>query len=1221
MDRCKKVFSLLLAIVLLWTVFPGVVFSEDTSQTNGGDAFVYNCGKGDITVEWPTLDSNSEDDIFNEDGSYTIQLEDDAFFPYEIQFQYGGKKWVETFETSDSTVVIGGHEINVSSNYNGSSLSQIGVYVDGKYIAAKSETKHFSGGSPRSLLPLEEYDLTLDLTSYSPSELKNVKIETILNDSTKDDESAPDDYKTKAVFWNFPEGSSSDNFPKIGTGTVDLSGNIDSITIIVGSESQLDKNNIKYRIEIKKSSISPFFHAELYAQDKDGTRNPIDDEYIYIYGGEVSFKLPISLSLQDEYFLNIYSDNNNIYDNIKIYEGSFDTDEDAKKNGTDITDQIYGKDAGYKKNYSTAKSFTIVYKFKEELISITKFSVQVNQKKEEEGSKEPKINFSGLYYDNESGREKASYYTFSSSASDIKKRTVTLEKGYAADREYYAGFTCDNAQVEKAVVGHFDSLEQAINETDIKDALFPGDITNNGGYLANYKDGVNFTIFTDNNKLYKYTIIAQQMPASTATFFYIDGVEGIDRDKFYSVSSKNDSSVGMFEYQAFIINDTDVNLTKLKPIFRKPSEGSVFVNGKEQFSGTSEQDFSKGPVQYTVEAENGIDHKNYWITFVKRQSGTPKLFVVQDGEKPGEREIFFNRFTNHYDIFIANIGTEKLTGLNAELQNPQNIKLDDYWKLGGDGINELAGLSENSNNNSYSEERENIAKIRLLPDGRGEISGKLIISSDNGESVILNLIGFAGSPAIITDIIEDGVQYVPYSFLLQTDNKYDWNKVTFEWRNGELPDGMILRPSGELYGVPTVTGNFHFEVTAENSDSRFDNSVKEFDLTIKENTDENVASEIDGGYSIQTAIPRYFSRVQDYEFKSEGEYSNFIDFWIDGEKQIKNTDYKVEEGSTKITVLSQTFSKYGTGTHTIAAEFRVGGDANKDLKRTAQNYTLNTNSGTNKPSNNSGNHSSSSNSGGGSSNSSSGGSSSSGKKPLLNGSSGSSASNRTNLDGISSNGVSNGTFSNNNSNSNALQENIESTSQETTNAQAVAQQINLTRIKNANYISLTRLQKLASDAQQAGLIPQLEVDTMILDALRTIVGVRVGINPALANSDLQLAALPNSPESIRIKALFEKYFSNEIPVVIDFSQKGSFGQIADIAVKVPTNLNAEELVLYSYNSEENTYWKIQEHSAWIDVNGYLHFKTDYAGTTLISQGDLTKRITLVCVLSSFFTRI
>ena len=100
-----------------------------------------------------------------------------------------------------------------------------------------------------------------------------------------------------------------------------------------------------------------------------------------------------------------------------------------------------------------------------------------------------------------------------------------------------------------------------------------------------------------------------------------------------------------------------------------------------------------------------------------------------------------------------------------------------------------------------------------------------------------------------------------------------------------------------------------------------------------------------------------------------------------------------------------------------------------------------------------------------------------------------------------------------------------------------------------------------------------------------------------------------------------KYFSNEIPVVIDFSQKGSFGQIADIAVKVPTNLNAEELVLYSYNSEENTYWKIQEHSAWIDVNGYLHFKTDYAGTTLISQGDLTKRITLVCVLSSFFTRI
>lgn len=1238
MNRCKKIFSLLLAVVLLCTAFPGIVFSEGAPQT-GNNTFVYNCGKGDVSVEWSILDSNGGDDIFNEDGSYTIQLEDDAFFPYEIQFQYGGKKWVETFETLDSTTVIGGHEIHVASNYNGNSLSQIGVYVDGKYIAAKPEPKHFSGGSPRSLLPLDEYDLKLDLTSYSPSELENVKIETVMNDSTKYDENAPDDYKKNAVFWNFPDGS--DNFQKIGTGTVDLSGTY-SITMIVGSGNQLDENNIKYHIRIDKLD-TPYFYAELYDQAEDGNRNQIDGLRYINNNDEFIFKIPITSSLESEYFLNIPFDRYSSDDdyNITIYEGFFDTLEEAEKNGKNITDQVYKKDmtvkdAGYKADFSTAKPFTIVCKMKNgKLASLKQFTVVVEHEEAEEPDTKFGMTFNGLYVENESGnRYSASYRNLYSTdnLTGVETVTVTLYKSYLADKKYYAGFEChsvnnwnnvDNTKVIKAVLGHFDNLQQAANEPDIKNDLLPEDIGVSGGYLTNYKDGVNFTFFVGDD-VYKYTVIAQENPGSGDTYLNIEGAEGVEHNKIYKVYNEHESGAEQFGYQILMLSDETVDLSTLKPVFSTASGIEAFVAGKKQNSGESIQNFKNGPVQYTAVAENNREVKNYWVSFINRQIGKAKLFVVQDGKKAEEREIFFNGYTdNHHDIFIANIGTETLTGLNVELQNPKNVKLDDYWKVGGKGNNELKGLGENLNQSlggygSVTEEQNNIAKIRLLPDGQGEVSGKLIISSDNGGSYTINLTGHAGDPRIITDKIDDGVQYVPYSFLIQTDNQYNWNKVTFGLTDtdGDLPDGMILRPSGELYGVPTQTGTFHFKIRARNSSSSFKNSTKEFTLVIKKNTDANVAGEIDGGYRIETAVPRYFSRVQDYEFKSEGKLGYFIDFWIDGEKQIKDTDYKVEDGSTKITVLSQTFSKYGTGMHTIAAEFRVDGDVNKDLKRTAQNYTLNTSSGTSRPSNNGGNHSS--NSGGGSGGSSSG-SSSSGKKPLLNGSSGSSAGNETNLNGTYSNGASNVTFSNNNSN--ASQENIEGTSQETTSTQAVAQQINLTRIKNANYISLARLQKLASDAQQAGLIPQLEVDTMILDALRTIVGVRIGINPALANSDLQLAALPNSPESIKIKALFEKYFSNEIPVIIDFSQKGSFGQTADIAVKVPRNLNAEELVLYSYNSEENTYWKIQEPAAWIDANGYLHFKTDYAGTALVSQGDLTRRMTLVSVLSSFFTRI
>ena len=53
-------------------------------------------------------------------------------------------------------------------------------------------------------------------------------------------------------------------------------------------------------------------------------------------------------------------------------------------------------------------------------------------------------------------------------------------------------------------------------------------------------------------------------------------------------------------------------------------------------------------------------------------------------------------------------------------------------------------------------------------------------------------------------------------------------------------------------------------------------------------------------------------------------------------------DYTAESGSTRITVSSQTLKNKAaqTGNNTIAAEFRVDGDMDKDLRRTAQNFHL-----------------------------------------------------------------------------------------------------------------------------------------------------------------------------------------------------------------------------------------------------------------------------------------
>ena len=83
------------------------------------------------------------------------------------------------------------------------------------------------------------------------------------------------------------------------------------------------------------------------------------------------------------------------------------------------------------------------------------------------------------------------------------------------------------------------------------------------------------------------------------------------------------------------------------------------------------------------------------------------------------------------------------------------------------------------------------------------------------------------------------------------------------------------------------------------------------------------------------------NRISDQLFVSTGQYGEFIDFWLNGEKLVEGEDYTKESGSTRITIRRQTFEKKAKrGTNTLAAEFRVQGDRSKELKRTAQNFRL-----------------------------------------------------------------------------------------------------------------------------------------------------------------------------------------------------------------------------------------------------------------------------------------
>ncbi len=195
--------------------------------------------------------------------------------------------------------------------------------------------------------------------------------------------------------------------------------------------------------------------------------------------------------------------------------------------------------------------------------------------------------------------------------------------------------------------------------------------------------------------------------------------------------------------------------------------------------------------------------------------------------------------------------------------------------------------------------------------------------------------------------VPDAVKYLPYALAIQLDDSNgEWNNATFSITKGSLPRGVELKANGEVYGVPTETGEFKLTVTVQN-DNGTKTSSQNILLKVLENTDENVAKFTDtkDGYGIEKRVEdKYVSQITDQEFICEGAYAQFVDFWLDGNKLVDGLDYDSEEGSTKINIRAATFEKYSSvGTHTIVAEFHKSNGSNYvefNLKRTAQNYRI-----------------------------------------------------------------------------------------------------------------------------------------------------------------------------------------------------------------------------------------------------------------------------------------
>ena len=587
--------------------------------------------------------------------------------------------------------------------------------------------------------------------------------------------------------------------------------------------------------------------------------------------------------------------------------------------------------------------------------------------------------------------------------------TVMLEPGFPANAKYLFSMRLnipdddtawrDNglSYVKKAVVGYYASeADIPSSAADIKEQLFSDAYNGRGGYAADFSKGVTFTIVDTDGVLYHYALTVIAYDAATArewgvdrhTYFSINGAmkaETADGTSgHYASYSMPDTADSYYRngYQTVFLmdkstdsetgrrSDVPVTASTICPDFYINEGAAAYasVDGSsavKQVSGVTEIPFTSGKaIPYSVTAADGEHVGNYWVTFLTQQAG-PKLFVnaannevhyaTVDGQKMPQREVFLNREYGYYhDVFFANIGDRDIEGLYVRLENAQNVKLDDYWTIGDTKTLSAFTTTESRDpdgNYVYDGELANFAKVRLVPenDELGLISGTLVIGYTGSgttpvEEVRIHLTGIAGDPMITTRSVVDGVKFVPYSSVIQTNSLH--GGMAFSLTDGALPDGLTLKSNGEIYGIPTKTGEYRFTVKAVYNKIEKTACEQTYYLKIQDNTDENVlaVNESSQGYKLLDAVDKELS-ISDIPtagvlFRSEGAFGDFVAFFLDGKKLVQGTDYDADEGSTRITIRAQTFQNAGRGTHTIAAEFRAGGQADGEMKKTAQNVTV-----------------------------------------------------------------------------------------------------------------------------------------------------------------------------------------------------------------------------------------------------------------------------------------
>ena len=272
MQTWKRWLASVLSVLMLVSALPATAMAENTESE---DIVIYNLKNCEVSVgsDAELYEAGELDALFDENGAYTITLENDALFPYEVQFTYDGLTWVEWFTSPDSVVTVGGHDFSVvSERTDPDALVQLGFYVGDEFVLAYPESK-FNIAGTFSLLPLRERSLYLDLSEYFPEELKNFSISALAAEMNIDE--------TIAVWarWGYYDENGrrvaeNDNYVCVSdeNATIDLRSSYrysssSYMELIVGTADQLDPDNTRYEVYISTGSMYGFFDVSMYTTD------------------------------------------------------------------------------------------------------------------------------------------------------------------------------------------------------------------------------------------------------------------------------------------------------------------------------------------------------------------------------------------------------------------------------------------------------------------------------------------------------------------------------------------------------------------------------------------------------------------------------------------------------------------------------------------------------------------------------------------------------------------------------------------------------------------------------------------------------------------------------------------------------------------------------------------------------------------------------------------